>query len=540
MFTHTRSAADLHQQIWRLIHSKGWKTAAEQCRRLNAEHPRYAPGWYTASHIALGLGSASDALRHIERALAIEPTNARFLLQRSRSLLALGRVNDAAAAAAESHRRAPAEAALLDAIGTTLSQANDHAGAIAAYDRAIALAPDNPLFVFNRAAVRRYLGELEEAESDYDRAIALNPLDYEAYRNRSDLRIQTPSSNHVSQLEGLLMRGAPWQGEVQVRYALAKEYEDLGEFDRSFQQLQRGAALRRAHLRYDVATDVATVEWIMQAFASAAPGGVGAAEALRERRGDGAPIFIVGLPRSGTTLVDRILSSHSAVRSAGELHSFALSVVDAVHRQQARDAPAHAPMTRQQLVARSAALDFRALGLDYLARARAAGAPSGRFIDKMPLNYLYCGLIRRALPAAAIVHVSRSPMAVCYAMYKTLFRDAYPFSYDLGDLASYYVAYRRLMSHWQDTLPQGLHTLRYEQLVQDQLEQTRALLQFCGLEWQEACTQFHRNPSATTTASAVQVRRPLYDSSVYLWRHYTRQLAGLAERLRAAGIEPEQ
>ncbi|HTW75062.1 MAG TPA: sulfotransferase [Steroidobacteraceae bacterium] len=571
MLRQAQSATDQDRHIWQLIAARNWQAAAESCRQLNAEHPRYAAGWYTASHIGIGLGSAADALRHIEHALAIEPANARFLLQRSRCLQASGRLRDAAAAAAEACRHARAEAPLLDAIGTALAQANDQLGALAAYDRAIALAPDNARFVFNRAAVRRYLGALTEAQADYDRAIALDPLDYEAYRNRSDLCTQTAASNHVAELEGLLARGAPWQGEVQLRYALAKEYEDLGEYERSFEQLQRGATLRRRHLRYDVAADVATVQWIVQAFPAAAFTGptaaaAGAAAAAAPApapgagpgpgpapRPDDAPIFIVGLPRSGTTLVDRILGSHPAVRSAGELPSFALAVVDAVRRQSAAEPhgapagrPPHgagaggaAPLPREQLVARSARLDFAALGRDYLQRARAAGASPGRFTDKMPLNYLYLGLIRRALPCASIVHVSRGPMAVCYAMYKTLFRDGYPFSYDLGELASYYIAYRRLMSHWQQTLAQGLHTLHYEQLVADQLGQTRTLLRFCDLDWQDACLRFHDNPSATTTASAAQVRRPLYDSSVHQWRHYARQLSGLAERLRAAGIEPE-
>jgi hypothetical protein len=157
----------------------------------------------------------------------------------------------------------------------------------------------------------------------------------------------------------------------------------------------------------------------------------------------------------------------------------------------------------------------------------------------MPMNYLYCGLIRRALPQAKIVHLTRVPMAACYAMYKTLFKDGYPFSYDLGEIARYYIAYRRLMDHWQATLPGGIHTVSYEDLVADQLGETRRLLDFCGLEWQDACTEFHRNSSAATTASAVQVRRPMYDSSVAQWRHYAKQLAPLREQLRAAGIDPE-
>jgi hypothetical protein len=138
------------------------------------------------------------------------------------------------------------------------------------------------------------------------------------------------------------------------------------------------------------------------------------------------------------------------------------------------------------------------------------------------------------------VHVSRSPMAACYAIHKTLFEDGYPFSYDLAELGQYYLGYRRLMAHWYATLPQAILPLRYEDLVADQLGQTRGLLAFCGLEWQQACAQFHDNPAPTTTASAAQVRRPLYDSSVAQWRHYEQQLAPLSSQLSAAGIRIQE
>jgi hypothetical protein len=251
------------------------------------------------------------------------------------------------------------------------------------------------------------------------------------------------------------------------------------------------------------------------------------------RADEDGPIFIVGLPRSGTSLVERILSSHSTVASAGELDCFALSLTHAARRRLGR-----AQIPRQELVAVSATLDFQALGRDYLERARATFEGTGRFIDKMPLNYLYCGLIRRALPRARIIHVFRRPMAAGYAMYKTLFKSGYPFSYDLGEIAQYYAAYRRLMAHWRMTLPGVIYDASYEALVADQIGETRKLLEYCGLEWEDACVAFHRNPVPITTASASQVRRPLYDTSVSQWRHYEAQLAGLKTALEAQGVDP--
>jgi tetratricopeptide (TPR) repeat protein len=486
-------------------------------------------------HEVVRLMRAKDwpgALGCLDHALSIEPHDARLQIHRAQCLLALGRLPDACAAAAAAQLKAPPDPVLFDAIGSLFSHASDQQRALAAYDRAVTLAPNIPHFIFNRATVYRFLGQLAEAEADYDRVIALKPADYEAYKNRSELRTQSVDANHIGELEALIARGiADWRGDIQVRYALAKEYEDIGDYAKSFQHLRQGAKKRREHMRYDVAADVATVEWIMEAF-PAAP-----RETVQPRGGapSDAPIFIVGLPRSGTTLVDRILGSHSEVYSAGELDLFATCIVEAVRRRSGG-----AQLPRQELVARSADLNFPALGRDYLERARYVAAGEVRFTDKMPLNYLYCGLIQRALPNAKIVHVARRPMAACYAMYKTLFKDGYPFSYDLGEIGRYYVGYRRLMDHWQAAMPALIYPLSYEALVADQRGETRKLLEFCGLEWQDSCVEFHRNPSPTTTASAAQVRRRLYDSSVSQWRHYAAELAELSSLLRAAGMSNDE
>jgi tetratricopeptide (TPR) repeat protein len=464
--------------------------------------------------------------------LSIEPHDAAMLIKRAQCLLALGRLPEACEATATAQLKAPPDPVLYDALGSLFSRTNDQQRALSAYDRAVTLAPNNPHFIFNRATVYRFLGRLAEAEADYDRVIALKPADYEAYANRSELRTQSADANHIVELEALIAQGiSDWRGDVQVRYALAKEYEDIGDHSRSFQHLRQGAKKRREHMRYDIAVDLATVDWIMEAF-PAAPS-ESAPHPLPAPSDD--PIFIVGLPRSGTTLVDRILGSHSKVHSAGELDHFALIIVDAARRRSGGT-----QLPRRELIARSADLDFPALGREYLDRVRHVAAGAVRFTDKMPLNYLYCGLIRRALPNAKIVHVARRPMAACYAMYKTLFKDGYPFSYDLGEIGRYYVGYRRLMDHWQATMPAVIYPLSYEALVADQLGETRKLLDFCGLAWEDSCVEFHRNPSPTTTASAAQVRRPLYDSSVSQWRHYAAELAGLSSLLSAAGMSTEQ
>jgi tetratricopeptide (TPR) repeat protein len=489
------SVATFQQQVLRLMQAHDWQSAARVCEKFISQHPTLAAGWIAAGQVALAM---RDLLRARECAAAAE------------------------------HRADP-DPILWDLIGTLYSRANDQPRALAAYDRAVALAPDRPAFLFNRAAVRRFLGELAQSEADYDRVIALRPADFEAYRNRSDLRRQTAERNHVAALRRLQAQTlTDWRGAVQLHYALAKEYEDLGDYAASFEQLQNGSRLRRAHLRYDIATDLATVDWIIEAFPAAA---TSEWDATSNGRTPG-PIFILGLPRSGSTLIERILGRHSKVHAAGELQALSLAVVAAAQQRSSS-----APQSRRELIERSSQLDFGALGRDYLARARASGAVGECFIDKMPLNFLYCGLIRRALPQARIVHVQRHPMAACYAMYKTLFVDAYPFSYDLSELGRYYLAYRRLMQHWSQAMPGQIHELRYESMVADQPGETRRLLDFCGLDWEDACAQFHENPEPSTTASAAQVRQPIYDSSVAQWRHYGDQLSELRRLLVEGGID---
>src|SRR5580698_5794647 len=250
------SVNDDLREISRLMRASDWNGARQACLNLNARSPGFADGWFAASHIAMALKDPTGALAAIERALAIDPLNARFAVQRAQNLLALGQRAQALDAARTAAAVAGKDPAIWDAVGTLRSFAADQPGALEAYDRAVALAPEASQFAFNRASVRRFLGDLEGAESDYDRAIAQRPLDFEACYNRSELRVQTAERNHVAELEALARRpDLDWRGFVQIHYALAKECEDLGRYAEAFEHLRQGARRRREHLRYDVAVD---------------------------------------------------------------------------------------------------------------------------------------------------------------------------------------------------------------------------------------------------------------------------------------------
>lgn len=512
-----------YETVQRLLRAERMHEAALACKDLCQQFPRFVGGWEAGSFIAQRLGNLPKAHEYIDRAIAIDGQNPLLSLRKARILVLQRNLTDAQKIATAVETLATPTAALRSQLAAFYTAVNDHEKALIHYREARRLDPDNAGVCFNLASTERFLGHIDDAERAYEAGLRLNPSYHEARYLRAGLRKQTPEHNHIPELEALLERiGDDWRGETQLCYALAKEYEDLGDYARGFAALKRGGDRRRAHMRYDVADDVATIDAIIAAYG--APLDANAA-------GDPSnePIFVLGLPRTGTTLVERILSSHPTVSSAGELNNFAVEMSNAVQALGNGRL-----MSRPQMVATSTRLDFRALGQRYLQSTRPETGHRTHFVDKMPLNYLYCGLIARALPNARIIELVRHPLDACLSVYKQLFTLAYPFSYDLGDLGAYYLGYVKLMNHWHRTMPGRILRLRYEDLVAAQETQTRRLLDHCGLPWDDACMAFERNERASTTASAVQVRQKIYASSVSKWKHFAEQLAPLAERIRTS------
>ena len=433
-------------------------------------------------------------------------------------LLQLGRSTEAAEVIARAAELEAGFADAYDGLAYVSMGLGWHERANALYRRAAALSPRVPRFWYNLACSERSLGRLDEAEAACERAIAIDAAQYPSYLLRSELRVQTPQFNHVDALElKLAERPEDHRAQMFLGFALGKELDDLQRFDDAFRRFSAAARVRRSHLQYDVAADERKLQRIAEAYShAAAPGGAARGDSSRY-------LFIVGLPRSGTTLVERILTGLPGVRSNGETENFSRSLMGATR-----------PGTGD-LFARAAEADGAVVAARYAQAAKAAGS-SDKIIEKLPMNYLYLGAIQRALPGARILILRRTPLDSCFAMYRTLFGEAYPFSYDVDELARYYAAYERLMAHWRALLGEHLHEIVYEDLVQEPRRVGAAAAQFCGLAWTDQAVEIQRNAAVSLTASAAQVRRPIYGTSSGRWRHYRAPLAPLIESLRRAGV----
>lgn len=462
-------------------------------------------------------GKLEALLQLVTIAQAEGARDPRLLVLQAYAHATLGQLSQALAAADVAMAAPLSEVWALDLLGNTFTLCQRPSEAYAAFSRACEIAPDQPDVLFNFATAAAFMGFTDQAESAYDHIIQLAPDNAEAYLNRSQLRWQTPDRNHVAELSAAL-DGDPlsWQREVHLRYALGKELEDLGDYDGAFAQLSQGAAVRRRHMRYAVADDVAAMQRI-----AATHGASWCANVRKPHLRDG-PVFILGMPRSGSTLLERMLGRHSQVQALGELPFFGQALIGSFHEHCGR-----MPADKNELIDLSASLDPLAIGQAYLSAVAPLRDARARFTDKLPINFLYAGLIARALPGATLLHIRRKPMDLCFAIFKTLFRDAYPFSYDLAELGTYHRAYLALMDHWREALGDRLVEIDYEELVTAPRPALEAVLPRLGLGFEEACLRPEKDRTGVMTASASQVRQPIHSASVGSAARYASHLEPL-------------
>jgi tetratricopeptide (TPR) repeat protein len=414
-------------------------------------------------------------------------------------------------------------------LANVLKSMGDYNAAIEAYQQVLQLRPDAVEAYIQLGEMLRFQGQLDEAIALYRQAIKGRHDFTEAYRLLSQLKRFREYDADVVSMEALQSESLNESQQMHLQFALGKAYEDLHQYDAAFSSLQKANQLYRSHIDgYDVQDDVRLMRQLMSVFD---------ANFFAERSSwsgsDAAPVFVLGMPRSGTTLVESILARHPNVYGAGEINALYEALFCKEGLCSADRYPARVAQIRQQ--------DLQHIAVDYLTRVAAVNV-DGRavVVNKMPVNFIYLGMIRLLFPGARIINCVRDPIDTCFSCYKNYFVGAQPFAYDLHDLACYYATYQRLMQHWRTVLPGFIHDLHYEALVTDQRGQSRQLLDFCGLPWDEACLDFHRGERNVKTASSAQVRQPMYQSSTGIWQHYGEQLRPLIKCLRQQGVLSDQ
>jgi tetratricopeptide (TPR) repeat protein len=457
----------------------------------------------------------------LTRSLLVDPSNAKTLTYLALIRLEQKQIADAEIAATRALTLVPDQADALNAMGLVRYEQQNSDEALAFHRRAVALKFDLADAHNNIGNILKETGELAAAREAYERAVEFAPREAAYYVNLSDAKNFTEGDPHLAAIESLVNNPEMLSTTARCRlnFALAKAYDDLGRYDDGFARLSEGNALKRRQIAYDEARILGLFDRVRSTFdrnllANAA---VGYSSSM--------PVFVVGMPRAGTTLIEQILASHPAVHGAGELHDLELTV------DRVRDAAGNALIYPEGMTT-LAASGLRELGKAYVEGLQRRAPDAERVTDKMPANFLFLGLIHLALPASRIIHVLRDPRDTCLSCYSKLFTAEQNFAYDLGELGRYYGKYTELMAHWREVLPEGrMLEVHYEDVIADLETAARQMVDHCGLEWHPNCIAFHETRRSVRTASASQVRRPIYLTSQGRWHGYKRHLGLLLDAL---------
>jgi len=478
--------------------------------------------YYLLGRIALEHQNFAKSGELFEKARSLAPGNPLYVAGHAEYLVTIGRQPQALRLADEAAGLDINDAFTADTIGVIYSRTGFHEKAVPLFERAVELDPAPANFHYNLGVSLQFSGQFERAESAYKASIERQPDSYRAYSALVSLSRQTPDKNYLDKLEVLFEEhGENPDKALHIGHAIAKTCEDLGQYEESFDWLQRAKRGKRAEVSYQPEND-------LELFRAAAET-VSACPVAGNACSDASPIFIVGLPRTGTTLVDRILSSHPDVVSAGELNTYAGLV-------KARAGSSSNLVLDAETLRNAVDADLAGIGHAYIEETGRLARGARRFTDKMPLNFFYVWLIHRALPNARVVALRRDPMDSCLSNFRQLFATGfsyYNYSLDIDDTAAYYLGFDKLLAAWRRHMPPTRYMeIHYEDIVNDQQDSTRSLLDFCGLSWNEACLRFHENAAPVATASSVQVRQPLYSGSIGRWKKYGDRLNGLRNTLK--------
>jgi hypothetical protein len=502
--------------------------ALNAAKLVTATNPKSAEGWWLQGTAACALDQMAEAERAFQKAADCAPRNsttrAQMLALRGKPLISEGRMAEAIACAQEAVAIGLSDVPSLVRVSYTFTHGGLHEDALACARKATRIDPNHAESWYNLGSALRTLGDVPAAEDAFDKAISLSTTPpIAAYYNLANLRRWTADDNHIAVLEGLECRSS--LEACRVAYTLYKEYDDIGQREAAWDCLSVGAELGRKIENWSAPEEAETVA----AWRQYLPAERFRTEADTRPRSGPRRIFIIGLPRSGTTLVERILTAHSQVQALGELKTFGI----VTHRLSGvTDARRLAPA----VIKAATRLDPLQLAEAYTRETAFLHDGSAFVIDKLPSNHEYAGLIRLAFPDATIIALDRNPMDALFGCYKVLFTGAYGWSYSQEDLAEHYHHFRDLMGHWKDVLGDGLVEVSLEGLIQNPDGEIRRLLASCGLPFEDGCLRPHEAKGGVSTASAVQVRNPINSQGVGAWKKYDAQLAPLQAALRARGL----
>ncbi len=512
----------LHLAAQKLINQGQLKLAHGACSQILSIEPKHADAHFLLGMIALNMQQMTKAIGLINVALTASPDNAEYHAFYARALVLVNRYQEASDAVNTAIALGSNKAVVNDTIGVVLSRMGLHVEALVAFNKAIDIDATTPTYFYNLAASLKFIGKFKEAKAAYDRVISLQPNYYAAYSALAELQLATKKQNHIQRIqEQLDIVAGNVEGQLHLCHAMAKELECLGAFEKALEFLTLGNQAKKQQIAYNIKSDEKLFDSIKQWHRTYS----------KENRLTGhlskTPIFVLGMPRSGTTLVDRIISSHSAVVSAGELQHFAVEAKKLTKTKSRQ-------VLDSETIDAFSTLDFSELGASYLRSTASFLCQGNRVVDKMPLNFLYIGLIKKALPNAKIILLKRHAVDVCLSNFRTLFATSfsyYNYSYDLTDCGRYYALFDNLMEYWKSEFADELLEVSYEALVEQPERQTRNILNYLELPWEESCLNFHENPSPVSTASSVQVRKPMNSSSIGRWQKYGNQLDELVDFL---------
>ncbi|MCR9077908.1 MAG: sulfotransferase [Hyphomonadaceae bacterium] len=509
-----------------LLRRKDYRDCHALCLNVLQSQPDNADAFLILGQLTADHQNFSKALELFERAIRSGEVTGEAEAHSARCLIALNRRDEAVVKARAAANRKPKDALVLDTIGVVLSRAGHHEDALEYYQAAVAANPDEASYHYNLGAALQFLGQFDPAKSAFRACLERNPDDSRALVALASMGDASDEDSLIPKLE------AAWDARdqedadqaLQLAHALARAYEDQQDPATAMDWLERGKRQKRARTRNREEDDKAC-------FATAAA--LAAQLTIVDPPAAGGPIFIVGMPRTGTTLTDRILSSHPEVTSAGELSDFSV----ALKRQTQTSGPY---VLDPETLDAARNTDLARLGQTYLDKVSATLGLEGRFVDKMPLNAFFAPVILSAIPNARVVCLRRHAADTVLSNFRQLFATSfsyYAYAYDLKATARYVVQFFNLIDEYETALPASrFKILDYESLVADQEGQTRQLLAFCGLEFDPACLNFHENAAPVATASATQVRQPLYSSSMGRWKSYRPAMDPALEILQVADL----